>query len=280
LKNLENRLNIRFISLTYFFISILAFCSCTESARQSREPRINYDSLASSIPKSDTLIFLNKEILDTNAEINYVIKCNYPELIHYDKEIIQRKVNYIVLNKIKDIIEIFKLDQNFIFSDSLNNKPQLNNPTDLVQYSYLDINYNIVNNSRNLMSLIFNIEQFNAFSAHPITYHKSMNFDMNTGELIELEQYSVILQDTLLLNNISSKSFEKLKLLNISDSTWIYNGTLPLWENFKNYNLKDDSLLITFDVYQVAPFAVGPVRISIPWEHIITPKNTESKKEE
>lgn len=246
----------------------MSLVACTETTRQYRDLHINYDSLAASIPKSDTLTIINKEMSDTNSEFKYYIVCNYPELIHFDKEIIQKKVNYSIENKLSEIISFFRMEQETMFSDTTG----MNLPEDFDEYesrtSFLTIDYEIVSKDRDIMSIIFGIQQYYPFAMHPIHYHKTMNFDMNTGEEITLSNFFSI-WDTEVIDRISKFSFNKIMEMNISDSVWVSNGLLPEWDNFKNYNITRNDLIFTFDVYQVASYAQGPVRVTIPWDSII-----------
>ncbi|MBX3042893.1 MAG: DUF3298 domain-containing protein [Candidatus Kapabacteria bacterium] len=257
-------------SFFYIILVIASFLTnaCSETTRQYRETRINYDSLAASIPKSDTLTILEKQQNDTNSILKYYISVIYPELIHYDNEKAQKKVNLGISGKLTEIIEMFVMDQEFMFADTTG----MNLPEDFDEfesrYSFLAIDYELINNSRDLMSLILNIEKYIAFAAHPISYHKSLNFDMSSGEEIDLYNF-ISVNDSLFLDKLSEVSFNKITAMNLSDSVWIRNGLLPLWDNFKNYNITRDSLYLTFDVYQVAPYAVGPVRVSYSWQELI-----------
>jgi len=38
--------------------------------------------------------------------------------------------------------------------------------------------------------------------------------------------------------------------------------------NFKNWNIQADSILITFDEYQVAPYTNGPQEVEIPFSEL------------
>lgn len=262
--NIKNLLKI----LPIISAVILVFAvSCTESTRQYRETRINFDSLAASIPKSDTLTFITKETSDSNSTLKYLIVLSYPELIHYDNDIIQKKINNSISVKLNEIIELFKIEQEYMFSDTAN----MNLPENFDDFesrkSYLMIIYEILNNDRDLMSVIFNVEQYNAFAAHPISYHKTLNFDMKSGEEITLSKF-IPESDSTFIDRVSEISYDKIMKLNLSDSVWVRNGLLPLWDNFKNYNITRKSLILTFDIYQVAPYSSGPVRISIPWESL------------
>ncbi|MFA7625927.1 MAG: RsiV family protein [Candidatus Kapaibacterium sp.] len=262
----------RKLLINFMVLYFVLLISCSETTRQYRDTRINYDSLAASIPKSDTLTFLTSDISDTNTDYKYYINCVYPRLIHFDKESVQRAVNDSIENKLHEVIDLFENDQELMFGDS----SDMEWPEDFDEYqsrySYLGINYELINNSRELLSLILNVEHYTAFAAHPISYHKSLNFDMGSGEILSLENFIGTI-DSSFLQNLSERSFHKIMKMDISDSVWIRDGLLPKWENFKNYNITRDSLFLTFDVYQVAPYAVGPVRLSIPWTELIEPKN-------
>jgi hypothetical protein len=255
------------ILLCLLFSTLFLCNSCSETTRQYRDAHINYDSLALLVPKSDTLTFLNKELGDTNTEFRYLISTNYPELIHFEKELVQRKINNKIESTLSEIIELFRIDQEFMFNDTTG----VNLPDSLDEFvtgqSILFINYTILNNSRNLFSMIFQIEQYNALAAHPISYHKTLNFDMSNGEIIELQDF-IPTADSNFIETIADISFELINSMDISDSIWIRNGILPEWENFRNYNITTDSLILTFDVYQVAPYSVGPVRVPIAWSDL------------
>jgi hypothetical protein len=43
------------------------------------------------------------------------------------------------------------------------------------------------------------------------------------------------------------------------------DGASPADVNYRNWNITPDGLLITFDEYQVAPYAAGPQEIEVPY---------------
>ncbi|MFO7584726.1 MAG: DUF3298 domain-containing protein, partial [Anaerolineales bacterium] len=43
-------------------------------------------------------------------------------------------------------------------------------------------------------------------------------------------------------------------------------GAEPLPENYRNWNLTYEGLLITFDEYQVAPYAAGMQQVLVPFD--------------
>jgi hypothetical protein len=56
----------------------------------------------------------------------------------------------------------------------------------------------------------------------------------------------------------------------LADKWMIAEGTQPLAKNFKNWNLENDGILITFDEYQVAPYANGAQEVEIPYADLKT----------
>jgi hypothetical protein len=53
-----------------------------------------------------------------------------------------------------------------------------------------------------------------------------------------------------------------------SDAEWITTGTEPTEANYRSWALSEDSLVLYFDPYQVAPYAVGVVKVHIPLAEI------------
>jgi hypothetical protein len=46
------------------------------------------------------------------------------------------------------------------------------------------------------------------------------------------------------------------------------DGAKPMPENYDNWNITPDGLLITFDMYQVAPGASGPLQVLVPYAQL------------
>lgn len=50
----------------------------------------------------------------------------------------------------------------------------------------------------------------------------------------------------------------------MSDADWLKTGAGPQWQNFEDFILLADALVIRFPPYQVAAYAAGPQKVSIP----------------
>ena len=53
--------------------------------------------------------------------------------------------------------------------------------------------------------------------------------------------------------------------LNLRDIAYSEAGADPILENYRNWNITADGLLISFDPYQVAAYAAGPQTVLVPY---------------
>jgi hypothetical protein len=61
-------------------------------------------------------------------------------------------------------------------------------------------------------------------------------------------------------------TFSHKKLSDTLQDKWmISEGTKPEANNFRNWNLEEDGILITFEEYQVAPYVYGAQEVEIPY---------------
>jgi len=100
--------------------------------------------------------------------------------------------------------------------------------------------------------------------AHGSPEKATINYDKNKNKLasitevsgLSLEEISRLCYDTLLSMMAENE---------ISDIQWIQNGTEPIEENFQVFTISKDEkyLTIFFNPYQVAPYAMGVLAVSI-----------------
>ncbi len=145
-------------------------------------------------------------------------------------------------------------------------QPYRNNPNEEPsRRSNLFIDYNssaIKASGDHLISVRFTMQGFIASMAHPYHYHRVITFNLDTGEQLELADLFAPNTDYLtVLSTIARNSLSK----HLANKNMVEEGTLPTLNNFKNWNLKPDGLLITFDEYQVAPYVNGAQTVLIPY---------------
>ena len=76
---------------------------------------------------------------------------------------------------------------------------------------------------------------------------------------IELTDYEKEQEESAII------SYEELIKIGVNeDKNWLKEGTKPMLENFSLYYFDKEGLHLTFQPYQVAPWASGSIKITIP----------------
>lgn len=123
----------------------------------------------------------------------------------------------------------------------------------------LYIDYKIVRNAKGIISVRFTNSVYFAGAAHPNNFSSVLNFDFNTGLEIQLSEVFKPGVDYLTtLSNYCKRVLQRRGTLNFPE------GADPKPENYKIWNMGMRNLVITFDQYQVAPYAAGPQECQVP----------------
>lgn len=101
---------------------------------------------------------------------------------------------------------------------------------------------------------------------HYFLINKQFTYNKN-GEILELKDF---FNNDNYLEILSKLSYEELiKIGANEDKNWLKEGTKPILENFSLYYFDKDGLHLTFPPYQVAPWASGPIKITIPSSKLV-----------
>ena len=111
-----------------------------------------------------------------------------------------------------------------------------------------------------IISLKFMINTYFDGAAHPGEQNLTFTYDLVAGQKLNLEQLFVLGSDYL--DRIASSC--KMQL-NLRDIAYNEAGADPTVENYHNWNITADGLLITFDMYQVAAAAAGSQTVLVPY---------------
>lgn len=171
---------------------------------------------------------------------DYNIKIDRP-IVKYkklDKEI-DKKINSYVKEFKKDIIDT---DISSKYTNTL-----------IIYYKEYD--------SVKYLSYVFFTEIFTG-GAHPshdiwtINYDKDKNKIINIGDLIK--------EDNNILNKLSMISRKRLVYnKRIVDTNMLNSGTIPNKNNFSNFILTDNDIIIYFKEYQIAPYSSSYFELNI-----------------
>ena len=187
----------------------------------------------------------NEEVHILESTDNYDLKIDYPNV---ENKKIKKKIDEYV-KKQKD--------------DFLNNVKAVE---DIEQPKYdfnLSVNVNDYKNITHVYMLTF------AYTggAHYTRDDTSLYFDNKTKEFIDLKYF---FKDEEAFKKLSSIAY--YYVLKLEDKTfdelWVKRGTDPTIDNYRHFNFKDEGLEILFPPYQIASWADGEIKITIPYEEI------------
>ncbi len=147
------------------------------------------------------------------------------------------------------------------FKQNVANLPSQPYPTE----STFDLRFNILSPPGNILSLKFDIQTFYSGAAHPGSVSQTANFDLQHGR--DLTLADLFLPDSDFLTPISKYCIAQLSTRDIGFESFELGAT-PTLQNYRNWNITGDGLMITFDEYQVGPYAAGPQTVVIPYHQL------------
>ncbi|RIE10858.1 DUF3298 and DUF4163 domain-containing protein [Candidatus Cryosericum odellii] len=134
------------------------------------------------------------------------------------------------------------------------------------QSSFLNTEYEIPYLTNDLVSVRIRFETYSAGAAHGMSFTYVLNARLSDGEILDTE--GLFLDGKQGLQWLSQYCVTDLKSQYGADykalSSFVEYGTAPVADNFKSVSLEPGGLVISFDPYQVGPYAAGPQEVHIP----------------
>ena len=127
--------------------------------------------------------------------------------------------------------------------------------------STLDQTYTLISQTGDLWSIKFDFRFYSGGAAHPGVYNITLNYDLGQGR--ELALGDLFLPNSGYLEAIANYCITELSKQPGFDEPFS-DGAKPTPENYDNWNITPEGLLITFDMYQVAPGVSGPIQVPVP----------------
>ncbi len=134
--------------------------------------------------------------------------------------------------------------------------------TPITSGSFIDVKYEVLSPPGDILSLKFNGMGYGDGAAHPYHYSQALNFDLEKG--VEVQLFQLFQSDASYLQVIADYCKTELATRDIAFDAF-QAGAEPTEENYRNWNITPDGLMITFDEYQVAAYAAGPQIVTIPY---------------
>lgn len=220
----------------------------------------NFEVTQQPIEFTATVRVSPKTIKEASKEKHYTIDAEYPQIegdARFDK--FNREARSLVL---KDVAA-FKASETQTQEDANAELPAE------TQDSTLDIGYDIRYATDDLISVEFGEGQYSRGAAHPNSATTVLNYDVKNGKKLTLAD--LFNANSKYLNVISAYCIKELKDRAkknndemLTDDT-IQSGAAPRADNYRAVAITKKGLWVTFDPYQVAPYAAGPQYVMVPY---------------
>lgn len=142
---------------------------------------------------------------------------------------------------------------------------------DLGGSSSYTLDYEVYRFDDHFISIQFYAEVYFIGAAHPGTTHFVINYDRLTQEEVTIG--GLFLPNSHILNVLQFYCAEELNY-RFPDG-YFDKGLQTVADNYRNWNLSDEGLVLTFETYQVQAGAAGPQTVLIPYyllEEFINPE--------
>lgn len=176
---------------------------------------------------------------------NYDLKIDYPDV--ENKEIKKKIDEYVKEQK-----------DNF-----LNNVKAVEN----IEQPKYDFNLSVNVNDYKDITHVYMLTFAYTGGAHYTRDDTSLYYDNKTKEFVDLKYFFKDEESFKKLSSIAYYYVLKLEDKKF-DELWVKRGTDPTIDNYRHFNFKDEGLEILFPPYQIASWADGEIKITIPYEEI------------
>lgn len=123
-----------------------------------------------------------------------------------------------------------------------------------------DVSYEVTAAGKDFISVLFSFFEYTG-GAHPNTTTQSFNYDLNRNAPVSLAD--LFTPNSNYLKVISDYAIRELNKLETVSG--VEEGAGPKIENFHSWNITPAGLKITFDNYQVGPYAAGQHEVIVPY---------------
>jgi hypothetical protein len=253
-------LSLKFINLILLAAGVMLILACGVAAPSLPPTEVPTSTvIPTPAPTKNSLpLFQQVTLTSTSSEVDnpsplYKITTKTPSLTGSDDP------------RVKNFNAEMTARVNIAIADFKQNLTMLTN-TPITAGSSFDVRYTLLSPPGNILSLKFEMEGYISGSAHPYHLSQTVNYDLEQGKDIALVDLFIPISNYL--EAIASYCAAQLKTRDIGFEQGFSQGADPIPENYRNWNITQDGLLITFDEYQVAPYAVGPQTVVVPFSEL------------
>lgn len=244
------------LAFTSFLVLLMLACNATftfGNPTPTVEPPTSVPT-ATSMPLSAQVTLVSQPYIESNQEPAFTITAQTPQLSGSDDPRVLA-FNQRLEGLVRGEIDVFR--QEFM------NAPEV----EVATGSFLEITHTLTAQYDDVWSFKFVLFFYSNGAAHPGDYSMTLNYDLDQGRELALEDLFV--SNSGYLEAISEYCITELSKQPFFDGAFT-TGADPTAENYRNWNITPEGLMITFDTYQVAPGAAGPQVVAIPYVQLST----------
>jgi Protein of unknown function (DUF3298)/Deacetylase PdaC len=198
----------------------------------------------------------SKQIKETDKKLMYEVSAEYPQLSGGNNPNFE-KFNQTARALVTKKVAGFKKDM----SPAEGEEPRPEGSMG----SNLNVAYTLILAQDDLISVKFDVGSYYQGAAHPNSYSDVINFDLKNGKQLKLSD--LFKPGTKYLQAIADYAIADLKKQTDKGLTAdeIEKGAAPAAKNYQTWNVMKTGIGVTFDAYQVGPYAAGPQFVTVPY---------------
>ena len=199
---------------------------------------------------------VSKQIKETDKKLMFEVSAHYPQLNGGNNPNFE-KFNQTARGLVTKKVAGFKKDMAPVEGEEARPEGSMG--------SHLNVAYTLILAQDDLISVKFDVGSYYQGAAHPNSYSDVINYDLKNGKQLKLSD--LFKPGANYLQAIANYSVADLKKQTDKGLTpeEIEKGAAPVAKNYQSWNLMKTGIGVTFDAYQVGPYAAGPQFVTVPY---------------
>lgn len=206
--------------------------------------------------ETDSLTIIKKEFYQATEDTSAYVRIFYPQISNLNNQSVQNKIN--------SLLETEFMQAKNWFNDFIADTDYISEfPPDWV-FSF-ETDFRVTLNNADFLSLVLDYYEYTG-GAHGNYYSIGYNIRLSDGEILTLK-------DILKPNSLQALSeFCVEEILNMFDANSLndagfFEDDLDISDD-QDFYITPDALVIQFDPYEVAPFAMGSIEVKLKFSQI------------
>lgn len=207
---------------------------------------------------------VSKQIKENDKKLMYEVSAQYPQLNGGNNPNFE-KFNQTARALVTKKVAGFKKDMAPVEGEELRPEGSMG--------SNLNVAYTLILAQDDLISVKFDVGSYYQGAAHPNSYSDVINYDLKNGKQLKLSdlfkpgaRYLQAIADYSIADlKKQAKVKEQETKEKVLPDEEIERGAAPQAKNYDRWNIMKTGIGITFDAYQVGPYAAGPQFVTVPY---------------